>query len=87
MTRLVANELRHRVVPAVVDGGLMRRGAAKHFGIAPSTAIKSFYERNVPCGREATGYAARSFSAGFLPAAPVSGRGRGGAMSPVSNAG
>ena len=40
MTRPLSNDLRRRVVRAVVDGGMTRRGAAKRFGIAPSTAIK-----------------------------------------------
>ncbi|MDE0391391.1 MAG: transposase [Rhodospirillales bacterium] len=40
MTRPLSNDLRRRVVRAVVDGGMSRRGAAKRFGIAPSTAIK-----------------------------------------------
>ena len=39
MTRPLSNDLRCRVVTAV-DGGMSRRGAAKRFGIAPSTAIK-----------------------------------------------
>ena len=40
MTRPLSNDLRRRVVTAVVDGGMTRRGAARRFGIAPSTAIK-----------------------------------------------
>ena len=40
MTRPLSNDLRRRVVTAVVDDGMTRRGAAKRFGIAPSTAIK-----------------------------------------------
>ena len=40
MTRPLSNDPRRRVVRAVVDGGMTRRGAAKRFGIAPSTAIK-----------------------------------------------
>ena len=40
MTRPLSNDLRRRVVRAVVDGGMSRRGAARRFGIAPSTAIK-----------------------------------------------
>ena len=40
MTRPLSNDLRCRVVTAVVEGGMTRRGAAKRFGIAPSTAIK-----------------------------------------------
>ena len=40
MTRPLSSDLRRRVVTAVVDGGMSRRGAAKRFGIAPSTAIK-----------------------------------------------
>ncbi len=40
MTRPLSNDLRRRVVTAVVDGGMSRRSAAKRFGIAPSTAIK-----------------------------------------------
>ena len=35
----LSNDLRDRLVSAV-DGGLSRRSAAKHFGVAPSTAIK-----------------------------------------------
>ena len=40
MTRPLSNDLRRRVVTAVVEGGMSRRSAAKRFGIAPSTAIK-----------------------------------------------
>ena len=40
MTRPLSNDLRRRVVTAMVDGGMSRRGAARRFGIAPSTAIK-----------------------------------------------
>ena len=40
MTQPLSNDLRRRVVTAVVDGGMTRRGAARRFGIAPSTAIK-----------------------------------------------
>ena len=40
MTRPLSNDLRRRVVTAVVDGGMSRRSAARRFGIAPSTAIK-----------------------------------------------
>ena len=40
MTRSLSNDLRRRVVTAVVDGGMTCRGAARRFGIAPSTAIK-----------------------------------------------
>ena len=39
MTRPLSDDLRRRVVTAV-DGGMLRRGAAKRFGSAPSTAIK-----------------------------------------------
>ena len=39
MTQPLSNDLCRRVVTAV-DGGMSRRGAAKRFGIAPSTAIK-----------------------------------------------
>ena len=39
MTQPLSNDLRRRVVVAV-DGGMSRRGAARRFGIAPSTAIK-----------------------------------------------
>ncbi len=39
MARPLSNDLRDRLVSAV-DGGLSRRSAAKHFGVAPSTAIK-----------------------------------------------
>ena len=37
MTRPLSNDLRRRAVTAVVDGGGSRRGAARRFGIAPST--------------------------------------------------
>ena len=40
MAQALSNDLRRRVVTAVVDGGMSRRGAAPRFGIAPSTAIK-----------------------------------------------
>ena len=40
MARALSNDLRRRVVAAVVEGGMSRRGAAKQFGVAPSTAIK-----------------------------------------------
>ena len=40
MTRPFSNDVRRRVVTAVVDGGTSRRGAARRFGIASSTAIK-----------------------------------------------
>ena len=40
MTRPLSNDLRRRVVTAVVDGGMSRRSAAKQFDIEPSTAIK-----------------------------------------------
>ena len=39
MTQPLSNDLRRRVVTAV-DGGMSRRGAAKRFGITPSTAIE-----------------------------------------------
>ena len=39
MTRPLSDDLGRRVVTAV-DDGISRRGAAKRFGIAPSTAIK-----------------------------------------------
>ena len=39
MTRPLSDDLHRRVVTAV-DDGMSRRGAAKRFGIAPSTAIK-----------------------------------------------
>ena len=39
MTRPLSDDLRRRVVTAV-DDGMSRRGAAKRFGIAPSTAVK-----------------------------------------------
>ena len=39
MTRPLSDDLRRRVVTAV-DDGMSRRGAARRFGIAPSTAIK-----------------------------------------------
>ena len=40
MTRPLSNDLRRRVVTAVMEGGMSRRAAAQRFGIAPSTAIK-----------------------------------------------
>lgn len=40
MARPYSMDLRERVVSAVVRGGLSCRGAAKHFGVAASTAIK-----------------------------------------------
>ena len=40
MTQPLSNDLRCQVVTAVVDGGMSRRGAARRFGIAPSTTIK-----------------------------------------------
>ena len=40
MARALSDDLRRRVVVAVVEDGLSRRGAAKHYGVAPSTAIK-----------------------------------------------
>ena len=40
MTRPLSNDLRRRVVTSVVQGSMSRRGAARRFGIAPSTAIK-----------------------------------------------
>ncbi len=40
MARALSNDLRRRVVAAVMEGGMSRRGAAKRFGIAPSTAVK-----------------------------------------------
>ena len=39
MTQPLSNDLRRRVVVAV-DGGMSRRGAARRFGIDPSTTIK-----------------------------------------------
>lgn len=40
MARALSDDLRRREVTAVVEGGMSRRGAAKQFGAAPSTAIK-----------------------------------------------
>ena len=40
MARALSDDLRRRVVAAVVEGGMSRRGAAKQFGVATSTAIK-----------------------------------------------
>ena len=40
MARALSDDLRRRVVAAATEDGLSRRGAAKRFGIAPSTAIK-----------------------------------------------
>ena len=40
MTRPLSNDLRERLISAV-EGGMSRRSAAKRFGIAASTAIKS----------------------------------------------
>ena len=39
MTRPLSDDLRRRVVRAV-DDGMSRRGAAKRFGIAPSTVVR-----------------------------------------------
>ena len=39
MTQPLSDDLRRRVI-AAVDGGMSRRGAARRFGIALSTAIK-----------------------------------------------
>ena len=50
MTRPLSNDLRRRVVRAVVDGGMSRRSAAKRFGVAPSTAIK-WGQRLAPHGQ------------------------------------
>jgi transposase len=40
MTRAYSNDLRERVVGAVVRDGLSRHAAAARFGVAPSSAIK-----------------------------------------------
>ena len=40
MAQALSNDLRRRVVAAVMEGGMSRRGAARRYGIAPSTAIK-----------------------------------------------
>ncbi len=40
MAQALSDDLRRRVVAAVMEGGMSRRGAAKRYGIAPSTAIK-----------------------------------------------
>ena len=40
MAQALSDDLRRRVVAAVMEGGMSRRGAAQRFGIAPSTAIK-----------------------------------------------
>ena len=40
MARALSEDLRRRVVAAVVEDGMSRRVAAQRFGIAPSTAIK-----------------------------------------------
>ena len=40
MARALSEDLRRRVVVAVMEDGMSRRGAAQRFGIAPSTAIK-----------------------------------------------
>ena len=40
MAQALSNDLRRRVVAAVMEGGMSRRGAAQRYGIAPSTAIK-----------------------------------------------
>jgi transposase len=39
MARALSNDLRERVVWAVEEGGLSRRGAAAHFGVGVSTVI------------------------------------------------
>jgi transposase len=40
MAKPYSMDLRERVVAAVMEGGLSRRQAAAHFGVAVSTAIK-----------------------------------------------
>lgn len=40
MTRAYSNDLRERVVSAVLRDGLSRHAAAARFGVAPSSAIK-----------------------------------------------
>ena len=40
MAQALSDDLRRRVVAAVMEGGMSRRAAAKRYGIAPSTAIK-----------------------------------------------
>ena len=40
MAQALSDDLRRRVVTAVMEGGMSRRAAAQRFGIAPSTAIK-----------------------------------------------
>ena len=39
MARALSNDLRKRVVRAVEEGGMSRRGAAAHFGVGVSTVI------------------------------------------------
>ena len=50
MVQPLSDDLRRRMV-AAVDGGMSRRGAAKRFGIAPSTAIEwvRAWRRTVSC--------------------------------------
>ena len=81
MARCLSDDLRRRVVAAVVDGGMSRRGAAKQFGVAPSTAIK--WVGCVPADRELAAGAA-----GRRPAlAAHRGAGRGGARPDRGDAG
>jgi len=63
MTRPYSMDLRERVVAAVTTGGMSRRGAAAHFGVAFSTAIK-WLERV-----RSTGSAAPAQMSGYKPRA------------------
>lgn len=54
MARPYSLDLRERVVAAVNEGGLSRRQAAAHFGVAISTAIK-WIDRHARTGSVAPG--------------------------------
>src|SRR4029077_2662397 len=40
MTRALSLDLRHRIIRAVAEEGMSRRGAATRFGVAPSTVVE-----------------------------------------------
>jgi transposase len=40
MTRPLSLDLRHRIIRAVAEEGMSRRGAATRFGVAPSTVVE-----------------------------------------------
>ena len=54
MARPYSQDLRDRVIDAVVQGGMSRRGAAARFGISESVAIK-WVERFERTGLRSTG--------------------------------